>query len=75
MQQQVFTDQVFFSDARNMREIPSETVDLIVTSPPYFNIKDYSKDGYQITQTSNKVSGQIGDIAEYEKYIAELLKV
>lgn len=75
MQQQEFEDKVFFSDARDMKEIPSETVDLIVTSPPYFNIKDYSKDGYQVIQTSNKVAGQIGDIVEYEKYLEELLKV
>ena len=27
--------QIFYRDARNLREIPSESVDLVVTSPPY----------------------------------------
>ena len=35
-----------------MTEIPDGTIDLIITSPPYFNIKDYSKDGYQSEQHS-----------------------
>ena len=29
-----------------MKEIADNSVDLIVTSPPYFNIKDYSMDGH-----------------------------
>ena len=27
--------QIFYRDARNLRELPSESVDLVVTSPPY----------------------------------------
>ena len=58
-----------------MSELPDSSINLIVTSPPYFNIKDYSKDGYQKTTVGAKQRGQIGDIAKYDKYIDEMLKV
>ena len=70
-----FINEVFYSDSRNMKELPDNSVQLIVTSPPYFNIKDYSKDGYQQAQKGKKKAGQIGDIAKYEDYINELLVV
>ncbi len=70
-----YINKVFFSDSRNMKELPDNSVQLIVTSPPYFNIKDYSKDGYQQAQKGEKKTGQIGDIAKYEDYINELLLV
>jgi len=70
-----FMNHVFYKDSRNMAEVPSNSIHLIVTSPPYFNIKDYSKDGYQINKISKKKRGQIGDIKNYKKYINELLKV
>jgi len=70
-----YLDKVFYKDARHMEEIPDEVVNLIITSPPYFNIKDYSKDGWQKNQHSEKIPGQIGDINDYEIYIQELLKV
>ena len=58
-----------------MDEVPDESVDLIVTSPPYFNVKDYSRDGYQKRNHSKKNESQIGDLNDYHKFIAELLKV
>lgn len=58
-----------------MRELPDESVQLIITSPPYFNIKDYSKDGYQSESIGKRQEGQIGDIPEYDIYIREMLKV
>ncbi len=58
-----------------MTELPNNSVDLVVTSPPYFNIKDYSKNGYQIEQHSVVEKKDIGNINNYENYIAELLKV
>jgi site-specific DNA-methyltransferase (cytosine-N4-specific) len=58
-----------------MKELPDNSVHLIVTSPPYFNIKDYSKDGYQQTRKGKRKKEQIGDIADYEQYIHELLLV
>ena len=39
-----FINQVFYKSSQKMTEIPDFSVDLIITSPPYFNIKDYSKD-------------------------------
>lgn len=70
-----FINKVFYKDARKMSEIPDNSVHLIVTSPPYFNIKDYSKDGYQINKITKNKEGQIGDIKNYKQYIKEMLKV
>lgn len=70
-----YINQVFFKDSRKMRELPDSSVQLIITSPPYFNIKDYSKDGYQQNSIGSKLKGQIGDIPEYDNYIKEMLKV
>ena len=46
-----------------MREIPEETVELIVTSPPYWNLKDYG------------VMGQIGYGQSLEEYYESLWQV
>jgi len=70
-----FLNKVFFKDARKMIELPDNSINLIVTSPPYFNIKDYSLDGYQKNKKTEKAKGQIGDVADYKKYISEMLKV
>ena len=70
-----YTNKVYFKDARKMTELPDNSVQLIVTSPPYFNIKDYSLDGYQKNKKAQKVNGQIGDIADYQKYIDEMVLV
>jgi site-specific DNA-methyltransferase (cytosine-N4-specific) len=70
-----FLNKVFFKDARKMSELPDGSVQLIVTSPPYFNIKDYSMDGYQKSKRSEKERGQIGDILDYKKYIDEMVVV
>ena len=70
-----YTNKIFFKDSRKMEEIPDNTIQLIVTSPPYFNIKDYSLDGYQKTKNGEKIKGQIGDISNYNEYIQEMLYV
>lgn len=72
---QSYKNRVFFSDSRNMKEVPDNSISLIVTSPPYFNIKDYSKDGYQNKVIGNKIEGQIGDISDYKTYLQEMLLV
>jgi modification methylase len=55
---------VFFKDSRNMRkEIKDEEVHLVVTSPPYWSIKDYGN------------SQQIGYRDSLPKYFRELNKV
>jgi DNA modification methylase len=52
-------------DARNLSWIPDCSVHLIVTSPPYWNLKKYA---------GGNVS-QLGDIVEYERFLTELDKV
>ena len=70
-----YQNKVFFKDARIMAELPDSSVQLVVTSPPYFNIKDYSLDGYQVDKKAIKEKGQIGDISSYQKYIKEMVVV
>lgn len=69
------TNTVFYGDSRNMKNIADGSVHLVITSPPYFNIKDYSKDGYQENSHSVKNANQIGDIDDYERYLNEMLMV
>jgi modification methylase len=52
-------------DARNLTWIPSDSVHLVVTSPPYWNLKKYKGDQ----------KGQMGDIEDYEAFLRELDKV
>ncbi|MCK9320069.1 DNA methyltransferase, partial [Methanoculleus sp.] len=70
-----YINKVYFKDAKKMKELPDNSVSLIVTSPPYFNIKDYSLDGHQEKKIGKKEKGQIGDETNYDKYINEMLKV
>lgn len=70
-----FINKIYFKDSRQMAEIPNDCINLVVTSPPYFNVKDYSLDGYQKNKQAEKVRGQIGDIQIYKNYINEMLKV
>lgn len=51
---------VFIGDARNMAELPNESVHFIVTSPPYWQLKDYGS------------SLQLGFNETYESYINNL---
>lgn len=51
-------------DARDLSWIPDESVHLVVTSPPYWVLKDYEHSG-----------GQLGDIQDYEEFLDELDKV
>lgn len=68
-------NQIFYSDSRNMDAVGDNSVHLIVTSPPYFNVKDYAKDGYQQAQHSEKHAQQIGDINCYDAYLDAMLRV
>ncbi len=54
---------LYCGDARRMREVPAESVALIVTSPPYWDIKDY------------KSSQQLGLGQSYEEYLVEMGRV
>ena len=57
---------VVFGDSRAMIMVPNESVDLIVTSPPYWQLKDYGNGslGYN--------GDQIGYNDNYEDYINNL---
>ncbi|CAJ2377465.1 MAG: site-specific DNA-methyltransferase [Gammaproteobacteria bacterium] len=70
-----FLNNVFYKNSQRMGEVPDGAIDLIITSPPYFNIKDYAKNGYQTNSNGAKARKQIGDIADYGRFIRELLKV
>lgn len=59
------THRLCLADARNMSGIANESVQLIVTSPPYWNLKEYARGN----------SSQLGDIASYELFLSELDKV
>ena len=66
---------VHFKSSTNMEEIDDNSISLIITSPPYFNIKDYSKDGKQENKHSDVSENDIGSIPEYEDYIKSMLSV
>lgn len=51
-------------DARDLGWIPDESLHLVVTSPPYWTLKEY-----------NDHPGQMGAIADYERFMDELDKV
>ncbi len=51
---------IIIGDSRRMREVPDESVHLIVTSPPYWQLKDYGDER------------QIGFHDSYEEYINNL---
>lgn len=56
--------EIYFKSSIDMSDIPSESVNLIITSPPYWTLKDYENDD------------QIGlGSTSYDHYISELNKV
>ncbi len=68
-------NKVFYHSSANMHEVPDNSVDLIITSPPYFNIKDYTKNGTQDLQHSAQHVEDLGALEKYEDYLSGLLKV
>jgi len=51
-------------DARGMSELEAESVHLVVTSPPYWTLKEYRDS-----------QGQMGHIEDYEEFLTQLDKV
>jgi DNA modification methylase len=51
---------IFIADSRSMQEVPDESVHLVITSPPYWQLKDYDS------------AQQIGFHDTYEEYINNL---
>lgn len=62
--QQTSAHRLFLGDSRNMAEVQSGSVHLIITSPPYWILKKY-----------NDVEGQLGSIENYSTFLEELGKV
>ncbi len=68
-------NKIFLKNSQDMQEIDNNSINLIITSPPYFNIKNYAKNGHQDEIHSKKHTSQIGDIKDYKTFIKELQKV
>jgi len=58
------THYLIHGDARHMHQLRSESVHLVLTSPPYWTLKRYDES-----------DGQLGHVANYEKFLEELTKV
>jgi site-specific DNA-methyltransferase (adenine-specific) len=58
--------EMILGDARDLRTISDGSVQLIVTSPPYFNLKSYASDAG---------GAQLGRTGDYEAFLDELDKV
>ena len=55
---------LFIADSRNLSMIPNESIHLVVTSPPYWNLKRY-----------NENESQLGHLSDYQFFLSELDKV
>ena len=63
--QQVPTQHALYNaDARRMEFLAPESLQLVVTSPPYWTLKDY-----------DDVEGQLGYVKDYEAFLTELDRV
>lgn len=58
------THRMIHGDARDLSTIPDESVHLVVTSPPYWTLKEYIHH-----------DAQLGAIEDYEKFLSEIDKV
>jgi len=58
------THRICLGDARRMGDLRSESVHLVLTSPPYWTLKEYRDS-----------EGQMGHIESYEEFLSELDKV
>ncbi len=57
---------IYIKDARNMKELEDNSVHLMITSPPYFNAKLYSK---------NPINEDLGNIHDLDEWFNEIGKV
>ena len=63
--QQVPTEHVLnLGDARKMTDVTPESVHLVLTSPPYWTLKEY-----------RDVSGQLGHVSDYDQFLNDLDEV
>ena len=55
---------LLLGDSRDLSELESGSVHLVLTSPPYWTLKVY-----------REASGQLGSVADYERFVSELDRV
>ena len=55
---------LYQADSRTIDFLPRESIQLVVTSPPYWTLKDY-----------NSNEAQLGSISDYDRFLDELDKV
>ncbi len=55
---------LYLHDAREMSVLRQESIHLVVTSPPYWTLKEYRRS-----------EGQLGFVSDYEEFLGELDKV
>jgi len=58
------THWLYHGDARDLAELPSDSVHLVLTSPPYWTLKEYRES-----------EGQLGHVEDYDRFLDELDKV
>jgi DNA modification methylase len=63
---EIFEPKVYYKDSRNMSDVDDGSVHLVITSPPYFNTKDYSDD---------KTGADLGNIDDLDVWLSEIKKV
>lgn len=68
-------NQVYFHSSEQMRELPDNSVDLVVTSPPYYNVKDYFKDGRQENVVASANVNDVGNIDSFNTYLDMMLVI
>jgi modification methylase len=56
-------------NSKNMKELKDESVHLVITSPPYYDLKDYSSNGNHTRES------QIGSPNNYQSYLNDLNEV
>ncbi len=55
---------LYLGDSRDLSEIESGSVHLVLTSPPYWTLKEYRDS-----------AGQLGSVVDYERFLSELDRV
>jgi DNA modification methylase len=58
---------IYLGDSRKMKELPDSSVNLIITSPPYYDLKNYNED--------DSHTNQLGSPKDYQEYVKNLERV
>lgn len=61
--QKILGQTIYLKDSRKMREIKNDSIDFFITSPPYWNLKDYG-------DSESEIGG-----SSYEEYLNDLASV